>query len=44
VKDHRTGVEVGNAQGVLEGDLDTFIRATLLERAEGLRGARQERA
>ncbi|HME70722.1 MAG TPA: peptide chain release factor 2 [Myxococcota bacterium] len=44
VKDHRTGVEVGNAQGVLEGDLDTFIRATLLERAEGPRGARQERA
>jgi peptide chain release factor 2 len=25
VKDHRTGVEVGNAQGVLEGDLDPFI-------------------
>ncbi len=25
VKDHRTGVEVGNAQGVLEGDLDAFM-------------------
>jgi peptide chain release factor 2 len=33
VKDHRTGVEVGNAQGVLEGDLDEFIRATLMQRA-----------
>jgi peptide chain release factor 2 len=44
VKDHRTGVEVGNAQGVLEGDLDAFIRATLLERAESPRGERQERA
>jgi peptide chain release factor 2 len=44
VKDHRTGVEVGNAQGVLEGDLDSFIRATLLGRAEAARGARQERA
>jgi len=25
VKDHRTGVETGNAQGVLDGDIDTFI-------------------
>jgi peptide chain release factor 2 len=33
VKDHRTDVEVGNAQGVLEGDLDKFIRASLLRRA-----------
>ncbi|MCH2172371.1 peptide chain release factor 2 [Myxococcota bacterium] len=33
VKDHRTGVETGNVDAVLEGDLDTFIRATLLERA-----------
>ncbi len=33
VKDHRTGVEVGNAEGVLEGDVDRFIRATLLARA-----------
>jgi len=43
VKDHRTGVEVGNAQGVLEGELDAFIRATLLERAKGPHAARQER-
>lgn len=30
VKDHRTGVEIGNAQAVLEGDLDRFIRSALL--------------
>ncbi len=35
VKDHRTGVEVGNAQGVLDGDLDGLIRAALLESARG---------
>jgi peptide chain release factor 2 len=33
VKDHRTDVEVGNVQGVLEGDLDDFVRAELLRRA-----------
>ncbi len=33
VKDHRTGFEVGNAQGVLEGDLDGFVRAELLRSA-----------
>jgi peptide chain release factor 2 len=33
VKDHRTNVEVGNVQGVLEGDLDQFVRAELLRRA-----------
>jgi peptide chain release factor 2 len=33
VKDHRTDVEVGNAQGVLDGDLDQFVRAELLRRA-----------
>ena len=35
VKDHRTEVEEGNAQGVLDGDLDGFIRAYLLARAAG---------
>ncbi|MDJ0786094.1 MAG: peptide chain release factor 2 [Myxococcota bacterium] len=30
VKDHRTGEEAGNAQGVLDGDIDRFIRAALL--------------
>jgi peptide chain release factor 2 len=33
VKDHRTNVEAGNAQAVLDGDLDAFIRAELLRRA-----------
>jgi peptide chain release factor 2 len=33
VKDHRTGTENGNAEGVLDGDLDRFIRAALLARA-----------
>ena len=30
VKDHRTGVEVGNTDAVLDGDIDTFIEAYLL--------------
>ncbi|NLB52346.1 MAG: peptide chain release factor 2 [Syntrophomonadaceae bacterium] len=29
VKDHRTGIEAGNAQAVLDGDLDEFIYAFL---------------
>jgi peptide chain release factor 2 len=33
VKDHRTEYEVGNAQGVLDGDLDGFIHAYLLHAA-----------
>ncbi len=39
VKDHRTNVEIGNAQGVLDGDLDEFVRAELLRRAGAVRGA-----
>ena len=35
VKDHRTEVEAGNAQGVLDGDLDDFVHAYLLARAAG---------
>jgi peptide chain release factor 2 len=35
VKDHRTEFEIGNAQGVLDGDLDGFIHAYLLARAAG---------
>ncbi len=35
VKDHRTDVEAGNAQGVLDGDIDRFIRAYLLAKAAG---------
>jgi peptide chain release factor 2 len=34
VKDHRTGVEVGDANRVLDGDLDRFIREYLLKSAE----------
>lgn len=34
VKDLRTGVEVGNPQKVLDGDLDQFIQAMLRFRAE----------
>ena len=33
VKDSRTGYETGNAQGVLDGDLDGFIHAYLLKAA-----------
>ena len=33
VKDHRTNVEIGDAQRVLDGDLDEFVRAELLRRA-----------
>ena len=31
VKDHRTNVEVGNADAVLDGDLDQFIQAYLMQ-------------
>jgi peptide chain release factor 2 len=34
VKDHRTGYEVGDAQRVLDGDLDGFVREYLLQSAE----------
>jgi len=33
VKDHRTSVEVGNTDAVLDGDLDQFIEAELLRKA-----------
>jgi peptide chain release factor 2 len=43
VKDLRTGHETGNVQGVLDGDLDAFIRAELERRARaagaGARGS-----
>ncbi len=35
VKDHRTEHEVGNAQGVLDGNLDGLIHAYLLAKAAG---------
>jgi len=31
VKDHRTGVETSDVQGVMDGDLDEFIRGYLIE-------------
>jgi peptide chain release factor 2 len=33
VKDHRTDTEVGNADSVLDGNLDPFIKAALVEKA-----------
>jgi len=33
VKDHRTNFEMGDAQRVLDGDLDGFVRAELLRAA-----------
>jgi peptide chain release factor 2 len=30
IKDHRTGLEVGNVEGVMDGDLDALIKAYLL--------------
>jgi peptide chain release factor 2 len=35
VKDHRTDVEVGNTQSVLDGALDGFVHAYLLAKAAG---------
>jgi len=35
VKDLRTGVEKGNAQGVLDGDIDDFLAASLAARVKG---------
>jgi peptide chain release factor 2 len=35
VKDHRTDHEAGNAQGVLDGNLDEFVHAYLLAKAAG---------
>src|SRR5262245_58465502 len=34
VKDHRTGLEVGNVDGVMDGDLDPFIKAYLMRSAD----------
>jgi peptide chain release factor 2 len=35
VKDVRTGVETSNTQGVLDGDLDTFLQASLAFKLKG---------
>ena len=34
VKDHRTNVEVGNVDAVMDGDIDEFIFAYLKETAK----------
>ncbi|MDT8435269.1 MAG: peptide chain release factor 2 [Gemmatimonadota bacterium] len=34
VKDHRTGAEVGNAEGVLDGDIEEFVEAFLRRQGE----------
>jgi peptide chain release factor 2 len=31
VKDHRTNAEAGNVNAVMDGDLDAFIKAYLME-------------
>ena len=38
VKDLRTNVERGNAQGVLDGDIDPFLEAALAARVGGSDG------
>lgn len=35
VKDHRTDLEVGNAEGVLDGDIERFIEAFLRQKGRG---------
>jgi peptide chain release factor 2 len=42
-KDHRTDLEIGNVEGVLDGDLDAFIRATLLTQGAQLRAATERK-
>ncbi|HZA60492.1 MAG TPA: peptide chain release factor 2 [Actinomycetota bacterium] len=41
VKDHRTGLEIGNVEGVLDGDLDGLIEAAMRHRAADARSERQ---
>lgn len=39
IKDHRTKVEVGDVNRVLDGDLDLFVKTYLMEKASGTLGA-----
>jgi peptide chain release factor 2 len=38
VKDLRTGVETGNSGAVLDGDIDSFLQASLASRIKGIAG------
>jgi peptide chain release factor 2 len=38
IKDHRTKFEVGDVDRIMDGDLDGFIKATLVARAKGTLG------
>ncbi len=38
IKDHRTKVEIGDVSRVLDGDLDGFIKAYLMQKASGTLG------
>src|SRR4051812_20767043 len=39
IKDHRTKMEVGDVNRILDGDLDPFIKAYLMQKAAGTLGA-----
>ncbi len=39
VKDTRTGVETGNVQAVLDGDIDAFLEASLAHKLDAVAGA-----
>ena len=42
VKDHRTDLEVGNAEGVLNGDIQPFIEQYLLMKSDAMKAAEGE--
>ncbi len=39
IKDHRTKLQVGDVQRMLDGDLDQFIKTYLMQKASGTLGA-----
>jgi len=42
VKDHRTKVEVGDVNRVLDGDIDVFIKTYLMQKASGTLGRMED--